>query len=231
MLKPATTALAGALMLASANAGADALRQITLEEVIGNWSSSLEARWRDLGQDTNAENNLYLAAPGIAPPPDAQAIANPIERSGTRFALSYSDTAFASMSLGNDAVATFDYSADPNRPGRFNDVLIKLRTPNRAAGMTLDRLELDGTPLTPARMSNTVGGELFWLAEDVIEADAFALSGRFSATGLTGSNEANRFEIAVGNYGSPVPLPAAAWLFGSALVAVGLLGARRKNAS
>lgn len=230
-MRKALTALAVAAgMMAATGASAATIESGTLEQVTGDWSSSLAGRWRDLGENAPGEGNLYLEAPTVNPPPDSQVSVNPLSGDGA-FTFSYDAlSGMASMSL-NGVATSVDYSASANKPGGFNDILFKLRTPNDAATMTLSGLMLDGAAITPDAISNTSGGEQFWFVLDAITGDSFELSGFFTGTGLTNSNEANRFEIQVGNLEvSAVPLPAAAWMLIAGLGGLAAVSRRRKSA-
>jgi hypothetical protein len=208
------------------------LRIGTLEQVQNDWQSLLGARWRDLGQDARGEPNMYLEAPSVTPPPDAQVVVTPLPRLLVPFSFAYDgDDAVASMSFGRVGLS-FDYTGLERRPVGFNDLLIKVRVPqNGAIGLT--GLALDGIPLTPDFTANRLGGEQFWFVLDAIAEDSFALTGTFSGGGLSNSNEANRFEVAAGNFSgtfAAIPLPGTLPLLLMGLAGLAVTAARRRTA-
>jgi opacity protein-like surface antigen len=227
----AIAALVAGTAFAPIAASAASIQTGTLDEVVNQFSSSLTGRWRDLGENTNGENNLFLEAPSITPPPDAQAVVNPVGNN-VGFAFSYDgSTSIGSMSLNGVSVSV-DYTGDADRPADFNDLLIKLRLPNDSASMMLSGLELNGTAVAPASISTNSAGESFWFILDAFSNDTFELTGIFSASGLTNSNEANRFEIIAGNYTPEViPLPAAAWLLLAGVGGLAVAGRKRRQSA
>lgn len=227
MRRAFTALIVAAGLVAPTGVAALSIESGTLDQVVNDWSSSLSGRWRDLGENAPGERNLYLEAPTISPPPDAQGLVNPLGGTGA-FTFAYSAlTGVASMSLNGVSISV-DYSTSALKPTGFNDLLFKLRTPNTSATLELSGLTLNGSAITPGAISNSVGGETFWFVRDAIVGDSFELSGVFTGTGLTTSNEANRFEIQAGNLNA-IPLPAAAWMLLGAIGGLGAMGWRKRR--
>lgn len=234
-----TSFICGAALAVMASVSTVDAATIVAEPAGAVFTSSLEARWRNL--DGSADQGaMYLGTPDVGVGVNrVETTAGQTLNLGQSYSFSLSwDTSdnVAIMTLGARTLQ-LDFDAPPAGktgiadPGLFDDLRIEVRTVSGGTLTLTDlTLAIDGgaaAAVAGSPISRTGNGSNFFSINNLGFTDSFVIAGNFVATDARGNNEATRFTVFGGDYAA-VPAPAAFGLLALGFIGLGI--ARRRMA-